>query len=395
MVKASGVDATFAERWEVVRRIQNGSPVKRIARTMGRSAKFVRTWRDRKDEVLKEGSVHSKRKGAVGRHPKFSQKESDELAAKLMGTSQTALATKVDCTRKTLRKHTRRKHKTNPSGSFPYAPKTTPRATPRTKLQAYNFTKNSIIGKVARGSDNYWKRVRKQVCFIDHTPLKMSGKINRTHDPQWRTPAQMKRFGISPSSNSSKNGSSYQAFTCMSWNSRALHLHVRRRRKKKTWNAKPHYKLEKESVTGAAVVEAIETTLGPAMETDGIKWVIADNDGKLHQKQVKDAWAQFGIKLYPGSGQRCWDREEGGFPVDFPKLMPLDRTLHHRWKNSKNGGLYAIFNARDKRRRTTGGFINDTYNSWENIPQKTFQNAIEGCRKIYTTCYNNEGDIIM
>ena len=107
---------------------------------------------------------------------------------------------------------------------------------------------------------------------------------------------------------------------------------------------------------------------------DGIKGVFADNDCKLHQKQVKDAWAEFGIKLYPGSGQRCWDRMEGGFPVDFPILMPLDRTIHHRWKNSKKGGLYSKFNARKSERKTTGGFINDTYNTWEDIPQETFQN---------------------
>ena len=67
----------------------------------------------------------------------------------------------------------------------------------------------------------------------------------------------------------------------------------------------------------------------------GIKLVFTDNDCKLHQKHVKDAWAEFVIKLYPGSGQRCWDRMEGGFPVDFPILMPLDRTIHHRWKTRK------------------------------------------------------------
>ena len=48
-----------------------------------------------------------------------------------------------------------------------------------------------------------------------------------------------------------------------------------------------------------------------------------------------------------------------------------------------------------KSRWTTGGFINDAYNSWEDIPQETFQNAIEGCWKIYQACYNNRGDIIM
>jgi len=104
MRKLSGVDASFAERWEVVRRIQNGSPVKRIARTMGRSTKFVRTWRDRKDEVLAEGHVLSKRKGIVGNKPVFSKDESAKLSERLMGTTQRALADKIGCARKTLRK---------------------------------------------------------------------------------------------------------------------------------------------------------------------------------------------------------------------------------------------------------------------------------------------------
>ena len=81
--------------------------------------------------------------------------------------------------------------------------------------------------------------------------------------------------------NTETNETKYQALT------RALHL--KRRRKKKTWNAKPHYELERESVTSAAVVGAIKMMLGPAMKEDGIKWVFADNDCKLHQKQVKDA----------------------------------------------------------------------------------------------------------
>ena len=73
-------------------------------------------------------------------------------------------------------------------------------------------------------------------------------------------------------------------FTYMAWEGRALHLHVHRRRKQKTWNATPHYKLEKESVTGAMVVKAIHESLGPAMQKLHIKWVYAGNDNKLYQK---------------------------------------------------------------------------------------------------------------
>ena len=71
------------------------------------------------------------------------------------------------------------------------------------------------------------------------------------------------------------------------------------------------------------------------MEAVGVKWVYADNDSKLHQRQVVEAWAEYGIRVHPGAGKRCWDREKGGFPVDYPELMPLDRTIHHKCQNSR------------------------------------------------------------
>ena len=53
------------------------------------------------------------------------------------------------------------------------------------------------------------------------------------------------------------------------------------------------------------VVQAIHETFGPEMQRFGIKWVYADNDNKLHQKQVIDTWAEYGIKVHPGAGKRC------------------------------------------------------------------------------------------
>ena len=79
----------------------------------------------------------------------------------------------------------------------------------------------------------------------------------------------------------------------MSWKGRALYLHAYRRRKKPTWNSTPHYKAEKETVTGEMVVKAIMTTLGPQMKAAGVKWIFADNDSKSHQQQVMEAWAFF------------------------------------------------------------------------------------------------------
>ena len=75
------------------------------------------------------------------------------------------------------------------------------------------------------------------------------------------------------------------------------------------------------------------------MKAAGVKYMIVDNDSKLHQKQVQEAWKRWGIKLIPGAGKRCHDRKKGGFPVDYPELMPLDRTIHHRWKNENTAAF--------------------------------------------------------
>ena len=53
MIKSSGVDASWLEKMEVVVRVSKGSPVKRIARTMGRTPKFVRLWAKRAPEIIK------------------------------------------------------------------------------------------------------------------------------------------------------------------------------------------------------------------------------------------------------------------------------------------------------------------------------------------------------
>ena len=139
------------------------------------------------------------------------------------------------------------------------------------------------------------------------------------------------------------------------------------------------------------IVDAIHKTLGPAMKADGIKYAYADNDSKLHQKQVKDAWAQYGIALHPAAGKNSWDREDGGFPVDWPKSMPLDKSIHHKWKNVKNGGLYYLWNLQKPSRKCAGGFYNDVVDSWVGIPQEVYQNAIEGCRDLFKTCFETEG----
>ena len=144
----SGKDASYQERLEVVCRfIFLKHAKKKIAREMNRSIRFVRRWTERADDVLLEGSVQSKRKGVVGRRTKFSEKERQKLARQLMGTTQHDLAKKLGICPKTLRKATRFHQIDNPEGSFPYAPKTTPRCTPETQQQAVDFVSLSSLGK--------------------------------------------------------------------------------------------------------------------------------------------------------------------------------------------------------------------------------------------------------
>jgi len=96
--------------------------------------------------------------------------------------------------------------------------------------------------------------------------------------------------------------------------------------------------------------------------------------------------------VHSGAGKRCWDREEGGFPVDYPELMPLDSPS---LENAKNVGLYSLWNRRKRNRQTAGGFINDVKSSWASIPQSVYQNVIEGTRKVIKKRHDNRGKLRM
>jgi len=55
-----------------------------------------------------------------------------------------------------------------------------------------------------------------------------------------------------------------------------------------------------------------------------------------------EACAEYGIKVDPGVGKRCWDRHEGGFLVDFPKFISLDRTIWNRWEFKKQRFIWNL-----------------------------------------------------
>ena len=119
----------------------------------------------------------------------------------------------------------------------------------------------------------------------------------------------------------------------------------------------------------------------------GVKIVIVDNDKKAHTKTIREAWAKFGIKVWPGAGV-VGDRklipeftgkaleDKGGFPVNSPDCMVLDQSVNNTWKNNP-GRLYDTHRSRKPSRRTMGGFINDLKSTWSELSQEKIQNAID------------------
>ena len=122
------------------------------------------------------------------------------------------------------------------------------------------------------------------------------------------------------------------------------------------------------------------------LRDQGVETVIVDNDRKAHTKMVRDAWAKFGIKVWPGAGkvgdrtlivEFTGEKEEklGGFPVNSPDCMVNDQSVNNTWKNLI-GGLYDKFNKRKPSRRTNGGFINGIKFSFKDLSQKKFKTPL-------------------
>ena len=113
----------------------------------------------------------------------------------------------------------------------------------------------------------------------------------------------------------------------------------------------------------------MSSQFGPILQEAGVKIVIVDNDKKAHTKTVREAWAKFGIKVWPGAGV-VGDRklipeftgksleDKWEFPVNSPDCMVLDQSVNNTWKNNP-GGLYDTHRSRKPSRRTMEGFIND------------------------------------
>ena len=149
------------------------------------------------------------------------------------------------------------------------------------------------------------------------------------------------------------------------------------------------------------LAHVIETEFGPTLQDAGIEIVIVDNDRKVHSKTTREAFAKFGIRVWPGAGI-VGDRKMiadftgktvddlGGFPVNSPDCMPLDQSVNNTWKNNE-GGLYSTFRKRKPSRQTNGRFINDMLKTWDELSQDAIRNAIDLQPKVMQAIINAKG----
>ena len=140
------------------------------------------------------------------------------------------------------------------------------------------------------------------------------------------------------------------------------------------------YRLGSVSVNSSELTFVVAKEFGEILQNAGVEIVIVDNDRKAHSKNFTDAWAKFGIKVWPGVG-KVKDRtliaestgEEaedlGGLPVNSPDGMVQDQSVNNTLKNLV-GGLYDKFNKRTPSRQTMAGFINDIQTCFENLSQE-------------------------
>ena len=155
------------------------------------------------------------------------------------------------------------------------------------------------------------------------------------------------------------------------------------------WKPCPH---SWQGVNAKDLVYVVEEEFGQVLQDAGVEIVVVDNDRKAHSKTLRNAWAKFGIKVWPGAGI-VGDRtliseftgkdesELGGFPINSPDCMVQDQSVNNSWKNLA-GGLYSTFQKRKPSRQTIGGFINDINSTREQLSQEKIQNAIDRQPKI-------------
>ena len=77
---------------------------------------------------------------------------------------------------------------------------------------------------------------------------------------------------------------------------------------------------------------------------------------------------------------------QGGFPVNSPDCMVLDKSVNHT-----KGGLNEKFQKRKLSSRTNGGFVHDILSSWEEMKIEHIQNAIDIQKEVMLEIIEKQG----
>ena len=94
-------DASFQQRMEICVLAARDASIREIVESLGCTKDMAVRWSKRSEEVMKTGSVESKRKKNVGRKPIYSTpKKKKKLYKKLKNSSQSKLARKLGHCRK-------------------------------------------------------------------------------------------------------------------------------------------------------------------------------------------------------------------------------------------------------------------------------------------------------
>ena len=96
-----GHDASFQQRMEICVLAARGASIREIVESLGCTTDMAHRWSKRSEEVMKTGSVESKRKKNVGRKPIYSTPEKKKkLYKKLKHSSQRKLSRNLGHCRK-------------------------------------------------------------------------------------------------------------------------------------------------------------------------------------------------------------------------------------------------------------------------------------------------------
>ena len=162
----------------------------------------------------------------------------------------------------------------------PYKKQKSPQLDSRIQKQRLAYAMFGPIAQLVQKGE--WEEKKHTIAFVDHTPTSKNGVINSSHDPCWRTPEDKKSEGL-PSGGSSKYAVKLQVWLAISYDTKILYIHAKRRRKKRHGpTIKPEYRLELKGVNSTELAYVVDEQFGQTLQDAGGTTVIVENDRKAH-----------------------------------------------------------------------------------------------------------------